>query len=217
MKADLYNARELAQRRIEPRHLTALTEHYQQTRGIPVDGKLGPVTRSSLELADPPDVLSEDEPSLLAIEWIRAAREEIGRGEAGGNNRGTDVDRYRFGRTRGAWCAWFLSWTLTEACARLQRPVPIQVTGGAKRLYRRVGRQGRFVALPETGAVACWDRGARGSWAGHVGLVVRVEGPSFQTIEGNRGSYPSLVRAYDHEVGEGRLLGFAVCLARGLP
>lgn len=140
---------------------------------------------------------------------LHFALKEIGRGEEGSNNMGPDVDRYRFGRKKGAWCAWFLSYSMVQAAERLAVPVPIKPTGGAKRFYRRVGNHGAFADIPKVGDIACWDRGKRGSWMGHVGIVSRVEGTQFWTVEGNRGVYPSKVRIYNHEVGEGRLIGFA--------
>ncbi len=143
---------------------------------------------------------------------LELALVEIGNGEEGGNNQGADVFRYRGGhRGSGAWCAWFVAYCFKMACFANQVRMPFAVTGGAKRLYKRVGAAGRFADEPRPGDVACWDRGVRGSWQGHVGIVSRVadDGVTFWAVEGNRGRYPSLVDEFKHCVGEGRLIGFA--------
>lgn len=205
MTPDEYNRMRLASGKIKPRHITSLTRVYQEHRGLTKDGMCGPRTCLLLDRQDLPQP-----PHGLTAEWLRVAREEIGHGEEGGNNQGPDVERYRFGRDSGAWCAWFLCWCLHEACGRLGVDLPLRMTGGAKRFFHRVERVGVALAEPRLGAVACWDRGAQGSWQGHVELVSLVHGDgSFSSIGGNRGSYPSKVREYIHERGEGRLIGFA--------
>lgn len=147
----------------------------------------------------------------LAAEMVAVARLEIGNGEEGGNNAGPHCDRYRFGRTSGAWCAWFLSWCLESAAINLSVPNPIKSTGGARRFFKRVSRAGFKLEKPEVGAIALWSRGPKGSWMGHVGIVCGVgpDGNTFHTIEGNRGAYPSKVDMFKHVVGEAKLLGFA--------
>lgn len=154
-------------------------------------------------------------PSRIAREAVRVALGEIGKGEEGGNNRGPNVERYRRGsRVKakrydgdGAWCAAFVSYCFAQGA--LPDDLPFKPSWGAKRLYKNIGRAGEFAKMPQVGDVACWDRGARGSWQGHIGIVVSVDGVEFVTVEGNRGRFPSRVRKYDHDVGEGRLVGFA--------
>jgi hypothetical protein len=149
-------------------------------------------------------------PGPLALGMVQAAREELGRGESGANNAGPDVVRFRGGiDDGGAWCADFVSHCLERSAARLGVDVTGLRSRGAKRLYRRLGKLGSFETVPTVGDVACWHRGAQGAGTGHVGIVIAVDGVSFVTIEGNRGGFPSLVREYQHELGEALLLGFA--------
>lgn len=202
--ANRYNAREWREARLRPRHLTLLTRDYQARHGLVLDGMAGPEVRRHLETS----VISLPADPLRG-EWVRVCLEELGKGELGGNNQGDDVDRYRFGREHGAWCAWYLCWCLHEACGRLGMDVPIKLTGGARRLWKRVGRAGTFTDYPVVGSVWCEKRGP--VWRGHVGLVVAVDraGGTFTTVEGNKGRYPSKVRLYTHEMGEPKLLGFS--------
>jgi hypothetical protein len=138
------------------------------------------------------------------------ARREIGCGEAGRNNGGPDVVRYRRGKDDGgAWCASFASYCLEEGSKALGLPCPVKRSAGAKRLVRRALEAGGVSVMPpEVGCLALWHRGAAGASTGHVGIVSRVDGNAFWTICGNKGGYPSKVREYGHEVGEALLLDF---------
>lgn len=145
----------------------------------------------------------------LALVALEVAREELGRGELGANNAGPDVAKYRGDDKHAAWCAAFVCWCFEEAARRLGVPMPFKRSHGAKRCYRIIGNAGAFVDLPMPGDVACWHRGAAGSWMGHVALVDAVDGDLFSCIEGNRGRFPSRVARFDHELGEPNLIGFA--------
>ena len=143
---------------------------------------------------------------------LKIARMEVGCGESDGNNRGPDVERYRGDTIAGAWCASFASWCFEQAAEQMNAPLPFKRSNGAKKLYRNVGRAGAFVDRPRVGDVACWQRGngsKADAWKGHVGIVSKVEGDRFWTIEGNRGKFPSRVREFEHRIGERRLIGFA--------
>jgi len=139
------------------------------------------------------------------------ARSEIGRGEEIANNQGDDVVRYRAGRKgSGAWCAAFVSWCAEEACRRLDVAMPFARSGGAKKLYRNIGKAGSFVTVPEAGDVVCWHRGKAGSWQGHIAIVEKVgDDGIIHTIEGNVGRFPAKVKRLAHDVTHERLVGFA--------
>jgi hypothetical protein len=138
------------------------------------------------------------------------AKSQIGCGESGRNNCGPDVDEYRRGGpVHGPWCAAFVCWCFEQTFSELKKPMPFKRTHGARALFRRIKKAGGETLSPEVGGVACWSRGKKNSWTGHIGIVTRVNGSNFKTIEGNRGRFPSFVREYDHEVGEAGLLGFA--------
>lgn len=135
---------------------------------------------------------------------------QIGRGESGKNNRGPDVETYRNHRgPRGPWCAAFVSWCLESASERLGVKPPKR-SHGAKRLFANIKKYGGVeVERPLPGDIALWQRGAAGSWNGHIGIVSRASNDGgFWAIEGNRGRFPARVNEFNHQVGEGSLLGF---------
>jgi len=135
------------------------------------------------------------------------AQAEIARGAREippGTNGGPFVWEYTGSRTDGPWCAAFVQWCFEMSSESL----PWRRTHSAKGLYKRIGRAGSFVDVPLPGDVVCWDRGIIGSPAGHTGIVARVIGDTFWSIEGNRGR-AGIVAEFRHEIGEARLLGFA--------
>jgi hypothetical protein len=150
-------------------------------------------------------------PSRFGLAALVVARREIGKGEAGRDNDGPDVQRFaRLSRSPGNWCAAFVSWCLEEGAMReLCLPCPVERSHGARQLWKRCGKAGAFVVTPLPGDIACWWRISLTDWRGHVGLVSRVEDTAFWSIEGNRGRFPSRVREFGHELGEPQLLGFA--------
>lgn len=218
MKPSDYNAMQIAKGALTPAMLEELARFWranhgivewvklwQAMHGLEVDGMAGPKTQQSLKSPMSTVVVG----SQLAIRALRIARAEMGQGETEGNNAGPAVRKYRKDSTAAAWCAAFLSWCFEQACEELGLEMPFKRSHGAKRLYKNVWKAGSKHDTPQVGDLVCWDRGKLGSWHGHVGIVSRVEGPSFWTIEGNRGSFPSKVAEYRHEVGEARLMGFA--------
>ena len=164
-------------------------------------------------------IMSEEQAKLtygLGRDAAIIARDEIGAGEVGSNNGGPHVRRYRGDTVKGAWCAAFVGWCFQRAAERKGLRLPFKWSNGAKRIYKNIGKAGKFIDKPQVGAVACWDRGRRGSWQGHVGIVTSLardeagDDPNvFYTVEGNKGRFPSLVAEFKHVLDEGRLIGFA--------
>lgn len=151
--------------------------------------------------------------SAYAMEVLGCAEREVGHGEHGANNVGPDLDRYRtdlHGRMGpgGAWCSAFVSHCLEQAAQRLSEPCPVQRSHNAKRLFLNACEVGTRVASPAEGDLVCWHRGAAGASTGHIGIVSRVDGNAFWSVQGNKGSYPSKVREYLSELGEANLIGF---------
>jgi hypothetical protein len=96
----------------------------------------------------------------LALEALDVAKEEIGRGEAGGNNLGEAVITYRRGANDGApWCAAFCAWCFEEAAKNLDRELNFKRSHGAKRLWARICKAGARVEEPAPGDVVLWHRG----------------------------------------------------------
>jgi len=157
--------------------------------------------------------------SRFGAATLEAAQLEVGRGESEGNNRGHNIRRYMEPFADGSeWCAGLVSYCLDIASMKLGVGCPVDVRNksvkrGAKALTRALGRVGTLFTDPAKampGDLVCWNRGLPGSWQGHVGIVVQLEGRSIlTTIEGNTGSYPSLVRRLRHDITKERLYRFA--------
>ncbi len=131
---------------------------------------------------------------------VRIAESQIGKGEAGGDNRGAVVKGYTGGK-EVAWCAGFVSWVLQRAGKG--QPYILHA-----RDYWTVYK-GKRVGEPRPGDVIVFWRGSRSGGQGHVGIVERVTATQVVTIQGNVGEYPAKVKRIVYARGEiPRLLGF---------
>jgi len=141
--------------------------------------------------------------SPLGLRTLLVALEEQGYGETTGNN----VTKYS--ETPGPWCAAFLCCCIKQAAAERRQPVPFELSHGARKLYRNIGRAGEYVEEPVAGDVVAWKRGR--SWHGHVGIIEHVDNSGLvHTVEGNVGKYPAVVRRLIHDPKhEPHLIGFA--------
>ncbi len=172
-------------------------------------------------------ILRELSGSAWGLDALDAAKQTLGWGEEGGNNRGSEIETLRRGGPTGPWCAAACSYWIEEGWAinkgaegwaalhvEERRGCPVRRSHGARKLWRRIGKAGRFVDSPLPGDFALWSRPGA-SWSGHIGIVETVAGDGFVTIEGNKGQYNrrtghgSKVRRYTHEMGERELIGFA--------
>jgi CHAP domain-containing protein len=156
-----------------------------------------------------PPYPAEPNPSIYAEAVLKVAIRELGHGEKGGNNVGPDLDRYRRGGPGGAWCAAFISYCLEEGAKDCGIPWLVKRSHSAKTLFANALKVGTKVTRPMARDLASWHRGVAGARTGHIGIVSRVDGNAFWSIEGNKGLYPSMVREYLHELGEPLLLAFA--------
>lgn len=148
--------------------------------------------------------------SSYAEAVLKVAIAEMGHGEEGGNNRGPDLDRYRrgIGAPGDPWCAAFVSFCLESGAAALGVPCPVKRSHSARRLFANVLAAGSRVERPAARDIVLWARGAANSGQGHIGIVSRVAGNTFWSVQGNKGGFPSRVREYLSELGEANLLGF---------
>jgi hypothetical protein len=148
----------------------------------------------------------------VALDLITPAVSQIGFGEIHGNNLGEHVDNYAQAvgmRAPILWCAAFVYWCYLDACERSDVVPLVKGSAGARRLCKNVLTAGGTKhEIPYTGDIALWSRGVGNTWKGHVGIVIGGNGGTFSTIEGNRGTFPSKVRVYNHAIGEAGLLGF---------
>jgi hypothetical protein len=214
-----YNQERLDDGRISGDDIVQLVRFWQEGHGLKVDGYCGPNTLATIrpEAGRPAGV------SDLAYEALRVAVDNLGQGEVGGNNSGPFVEMLHGKKydgdsdDDGAWCAAFMSFCFESAADGLGVELPFLRSGGAKRLYRNASNAGRSVepSVPgfensaQPGDLVCWHRGDPTGWQGHIGIVERVEGSTFHTIEGNVGRYPSKVRRFRHSIDDPRLIGFA--------
>lgn len=124
---------------------------------------------------------------------LELAAGELGVREAG-RNRGVRVEMYQ--AAAGAqpgdpWCASFVVWAFKEAVHALGVRMPLPVTPGALKLWRKSDPFFHWFT-PTPGAVFIIDHGGG---LGHCGLVedVRADG-TMLTIEGNTGPSPDVPR-----------------------
>lgn len=210
-----YNADRVKSGLIQEWMLREATACWQSAHGLVADGLLGPNTEQAMVDAREDDI--EGDCPELSKGALCVARSDVGKGEEGGNNSGPYVEML-FGKTYdgdddddGAWCAAFVSHCFEVASKELNIELPIKLSYGAKALYSSFPIKSK---TPNAGDVVCWDRGplnADGtkSWQGHIGIVERVDGQIFHTIEGNVGSYPAKVRRFQYDLEtQTRLEGF---------
>jgi hypothetical protein len=147
----------------------------------------------------------------LGLAALAVARSEIGNGESEVNNEGPHVTRYRGNMANfdGPWCAAFVSHCLIHGSAKIGKLCPVKRIHNAKRLWRACVAAGCEVTEPQLGDIVLWHRGAQGATTGHIGIVSKVDGQNFWSIEGNAGPPPSPVAEHAHRLGERNLLGFA--------
>lgn len=154
--------------------------------------------------------------ATLAQLVVTRAINQLGYGEAGGNNHGPDLEVYGVGHGE-AWCAAFADWCCRGGWAdrvallgRAGDPPPWARSLSARGLVRNVARAGQAVRLQDLrpGDLICWPRGKEG-WQGHVGLVEVVRDGLVHTIEGNVGRFPAKVRRLTHDVTRETIVGCA--------
>jgi hypothetical protein len=118
----------------------------------------------------------------------------VAKGELGGGYRET------YGPAVN-WCAVFAGWVIEKAARSLALGFPSwryengKPVAGAKRLVERaaeagqwIARNGVLLATPQPGDLVSFDRGAGGSWQGHVAIVTSYRDGFIETISGNSGS-----------------------------
>ena len=198
-------------------------------RPLSVDGKVGPLTLWSLETWDQSAQFTPVPESMyempeggtdLGRMALQVALEEMAAdaGEVGSNNQGPWVAKYhnvteeKLLNHNWPWCSAFVSWCVHEAASRLEVEPPFKRIGLARKVHRVMKKKGHTYSLteqdPQPGDLVVWRRGTS-SWQGHIGFVHSYANGILYTIEGNRGRYPSKVRAYDYVASEmEKLIGF---------
>ena len=211
-----YNKNQVACGNVNEWMLQKLAKAWQSTHGLVADGLIGANTIQAL-LNDREDEIEGLNCHPTQKFALSVASSEVGQGEEGGNNSGPYVENLLGLKwdgnndDDGAWCAAFVSHCLSEGSKEAGIPLNISLSNGAKALYNGMEVKSQ---TPMAGDVVCWDRGALNTdgsktWQGHIGIVERVDGGLFFTIEGNVGGYPSKVRRFQYDLkNETRLEGF---------
>jgi len=154
---------------------------YQSSRGLGVDGVVGPATWNAL-LSGAGAVQGTTGTAAsgdLRQRILQVAEGEIGTLEYGDTNTGpcTKYPGY-FGRGAESWCADFASWVLTHAGYSFNNPWCPGIVSNAR-------ANGTWTHSPQAGDLVLFDWDGDGV-ADHVGIVKSVNGDgSIETIEGN--------------------------------
>ena len=209
MRADYYNQDQIEAGSIGGPEITELAKLWQERHGLVVDGMCGPKTLATMQH-------DAGESSNLGLAALEIAISLIGCGEDGGTNNSGDfvalLHKSPAQDTKqdlGAWCASFCSHVIEQACQELGAEMPFKRSGSAKVLFRNAEKVGTRTSSPTPGDLVLWDRGKKGDWMGHIGIIEKSERGIIHTVEGNVGRYPSLVRRFVHDCDrEGRLIGF---------
>ena len=184
---------------------------------VAIDGEFGPATERAIRtfqglrlLERTGDITAETwdalvAPLALALRPPRVDTDTLGRvvvevarqhlfaqpREVGGPNRGPWVRHYCKGR-QDKWCAGFALTMLEQACAHLERPMPVPFTLSCDVLATRAMQKGRLVTelVARTAEVRpgmlflLRSKTNPTDWI-HAGLVEKAEDEAVQTIEGN--------------------------------
>ena len=127
---------------------------------------------------------------------LNCARQEIGHGEQGGNNKGIYVRKYLNGQEGLPWCAGFVSWCVREA----GYDIPYLLRAKS---YLKYGQKIERWAL-QPGDLVIFSR----KGGGHIGIIERIVNNGFISIEGNTGAYPSRVKRINHMFQDENIIGF---------
>ncbi len=155
--------------------------------------------------------------NVLTGTVLEIAAREVGVRELG-KNRGIRVEEYQ--RAAGAdpgdpWCASFVVWCFLEACHELNLDMPLPVTPGVLKLWRK-SEEWFHWHRPTAGSIFIQDHGGG---LGHCGLVVDVANDDhLYTIEGNTGPGPlppgvdregdGVYRRHDRRAADPTIVGY---------
>lgn len=203
---ELYNQLKLDRGEVSSSTLTELVREWQINHSLTVDGKLGKKTAASVKGARLATFVK-----LAALDHAIAS---IGEGEVDGNNKSYWLDWVRrsdgTGRppANGPWCASVLSCWFTLAIHDLgaEGLIPWKSSRHARTLGRFLKANAYTCEVPEPGAIGIYARGLPGLGQGHARIFESYDpdGDDAVSIDGNLGSFPSVVKRVYHQEGAWR-------------
>lgn len=128
---------------------------------------------------------------------IEIAKKYVGQKELSGNvfKDDTELGRklHEAGQKNGeAWCAYLQEAIFCEAFPEKNKDLRKLFSASAVQTYKNFKESGEYDChdKPRVGDLVIWQKYAEGkpTWQGHAGIVTRVEGDVFHTIEGNTNS-----------------------------
>lgn len=158
--------------------------------------------------------LTPTQTAFLRRQIVRVARGNLGYGEEDSNNRGLFLRA--IGAREGApWCAYFAWYCIRRAAEYAELEIPgFRGSSNARRLGLAVMNSANGYSTDDVSRVLPGDlvviRRGSGNAAGHVRIVedvVRADGRLPQ-IDGNAGSFPSVVARQLTDPTKKRLVGF---------
>lgn len=163
----------------------------------------------------------------INTEICLTAKKFVGKREIKGNkgffNKAFDTLMRSVGfKTGHAWCSYFAELVWTEAYKDdkpMLKLIKKQFSGSSYRTLQRFKALGMVSDTATPGSIVIWRRKKDGKYTtlGHVGIVIKADVVSFETVEGNTNGAGSRegdvvadkVRPYDWEVRNGlELAGF---------
>lgn len=190
-------------------HTQAVVYFYQATRGLPVDGEVGPTTWNAL-LTDAPSVVgppppptqSPQPPGDFVQRLLNEARQHVNVSDEGPGRNENKFSKF-FNRPAEPWCADFVSYCATKAGKPLNQ-------ASVDKLLKQFKTEGKFhIGNPMPGDIIIFDA-VRGDAdpSNHTGIVESVTEAHVETIEGNSGDgvrRRAYLRGDDYIVGYGTL------------
>lgn len=185
------------------RRTSTAVRNFQRSRGLQVDGVVGPITAKALfgDAGAPKAPKTDTALDDVTLVWYQEALRLRGTREAPGKASNPDI--LQWAKAEGipyagddiAWCGLFVAHcigaTLTD------EPLPTNPLGA--RAWQRFGAP----CAVRAGAVAVFWRGSRDGWQGHVGFYVGEDSEAYHVLGGNQSDMVSVAR-----IGKDRLLEF---------
>ena len=134
--------------------------------------------------------------TLARADLVTIARNEIGNGELGGNNKGIYVEQYLNWQTNLPWCAGFVSYCLKKNGNKI--PYLLRAKS-----FADYGKQLTIKEL-KSGDLVIFNR----QGGGHIGIIEKINKDSFISIEGNVGNYPAKVKRITHQFSDNKIYKF---------